>query len=130
MKKAMNWKTEGPASPKGAQASLALREAALDHRLKTLREVALALLNFEESLRRVQPPPGDNALPLSEQVKRFEIDLIRTALERTNNNQARAAQLLGVKASTLNTKIKRYRISVAGSEPAAVKNVQRRQSAA
>src|SRR2546426_11103792 len=123
MNKAINWGAEELSSPKAADASLALREAAVDNRLKTLREIALTLLNFEESLRSVQPPPGDNDLRLREQVKRFEIDLIRTALERTNGNQARAAQLLGVKATTLNTKIKRYRISFVGHEPAAVKDV-------
>jgi transcriptional regulator with GAF, ATPase, and Fis domain len=41
-----------------------------------------------------------------EEVKRFEIDLIRRALEQTGGHQSRAARLLGLNATTLNSKIK------------------------
>jgi DNA-binding NtrC family response regulator len=46
-----------------------------------------------------------------DEVKRFEIDLIRRALEQTAGHQSRAAQLLGLNATTLNSKIKSYNIS-------------------
>jgi DNA-binding NtrC family response regulator len=36
--------------------------------------------------------------------------VIRAALEKTGGNQARAARLLGIKHTTLNAKIKRYKI--------------------
>jgi DNA-binding protein Fis len=45
-----------------------------------------------------------------DEVKRFEIDLIRRALEQTAGHQSRAAQLLGLNATTLNSKIKAYNI--------------------
>lgn len=45
-----------------------------------------------------------------EEVKRFEIDLIRRALEQTGGHQSRAARLLGLNATTLNSKIKTYNI--------------------
>jgi DNA-binding NtrC family response regulator len=45
-----------------------------------------------------------------EEVKRFEIDLIRRALEQTGGHQSRAARLLGLNATTLNSKIKGYNI--------------------
>lgn len=45
-----------------------------------------------------------------EEVKRFEIDLIRRALDQTAGHQSRAAQLLGLNATTLNSKIKAYNI--------------------
>ncbi len=45
-----------------------------------------------------------------EEVKRFEIDLIRRALDQTAGHQSRAAQLLGLNATTLNSKIKSYNI--------------------
>lgn len=45
-----------------------------------------------------------------EEVKRFEIDLIRRALDQTAGHQSRAAQLLGLNATTLNSKIKSYSI--------------------
>ncbi len=45
-----------------------------------------------------------------DEVKRFEIDLIRRALDQTAGHQSRAAQLLGLNATTLNSKIKAYNI--------------------
>jgi DNA-binding NtrC family response regulator len=45
-----------------------------------------------------------------DEVKRFEIDLIRRALDQTAGHQSRAAQLLGLNATTLNSKIKSYNI--------------------
>jgi DNA-binding NtrC family response regulator len=51
-------------------------------------------------------------LNLHDQVQQFEAALIRSALERTGGRQRRAARLLGVKVTTLNTKIKRHQISI------------------
>lgn len=113
MSSAMIWGAEGVLSPYGAQASILLRETTLDNRLNALRDVAVALLNDIETLRGSEPR-GEGELKLDEQVKRFEIDLIRTALDKTGGNQARAARLLGVKHTTLNAKIKRYKIRIAG----------------
>ena len=45
-----------------------------------------------------------------DEVKRFEIDIIRRALEQTGGHQSRAARLLGLNATTLNSKIKTYNI--------------------
>src|SRR4029453_1830606 len=45
-----------------------------------------------------------------DEVKRFEIDLILRALEQTGGHQSRAARLLGLNATTLNSKIKSYAI--------------------
>ncbi len=47
-----------------------------------------------------------------DEVRRFEIDLIRRALERTGGHQSRAARLLGMNATTLNSKIKTYNINL------------------
>lgn len=47
-----------------------------------------------------------------DEVKKFEIDLIRRALEQTGGHQSRAARLLGLNATTLNSKIKTYNISI------------------
>ncbi len=46
-----------------------------------------------------------------EEVKKFEIDLIQRALEQTGGHQSRAARLLGLNATTLNSKIKSYNIT-------------------
>jgi DNA-binding NtrC family response regulator len=55
-------------------------------------------------------------------VRRFETDLIRWALMRTGGHQRRAARILNLKVTTLNAKIKRYRIQPHAA-PAATGNV-------
>ena len=45
-----------------------------------------------------------------DEVKKYEIDLIRRALEQTGGHQSRAARLLGLNATTLNSKIKTHNI--------------------
>jgi DNA-binding NtrC family response regulator len=47
-----------------------------------------------------------------DEVRRFEVDLIRRALDRTGGHQSRAARLLGMNATTLNSKIKTYNIQL------------------
>src|SRR4030081_3319599 len=85
-------------------------EVVLDNRLSALREVALTLLREVESLRITEPANLNRQVRLSEEVQRFEVDLICSALSRTAGNQTRAARLLGVNLTTLNSKIKRYKI--------------------
>ena len=87
-------------------------EVVLDNRLTTLRDVALTLLREVESLRVTEPYDLAGRVRLCDEVQRFETELIRSALSRTMGNQTRAARLLGVKLTTLNSKIKRYKIPV------------------
>jgi DNA-binding NtrC family response regulator len=47
-----------------------------------------------------------------DEVRRFEVDLIRRALKQTGGHQSRAARLLGMNATTLNSKIKTYNIQL------------------
>ncbi len=47
-----------------------------------------------------------------DEVRRFEVDLIRRALEQTSGHQSRAARLIGMNATTLNSKIKTYNIQL------------------
>jgi DNA-binding NtrC family response regulator len=115
MSNARNWGPEGLGLSIGGQASTLLREAALEHRLKALKEAALKLLTEVESLSSAQPR-GDRSLKLPDEVRQFEIDLIRIALDRTSGSQTRAARLLGVRLTTLNTKIKRYKIEFVGQK--------------
>jgi DNA-binding protein Fis len=83
--------------------------ASLNLRLGLIRETALSLLDQLEPLSREQPANGDEkASSLYDVVRLFEIHLIRYALSLTRAHQIRGASLLGVKASTLNAKIKRY----------------------
>src|SRR5882672_9673026 len=89
-------------------------EVVLDNRLSALREVALTLLREVESLRISEPVNLSRKVRLSDEVQRFEVDLISSALTRTAGNQTRAARLLGVNLTTLNSKIKRYKIPIDG----------------
>ncbi len=79
-------------------------------KIKTLRELTLALLKEVESLKDTQAPEGKANVNFSEEVRRFETELIRWALLRTGGHQRRAARLLNIKVTTLNAKIKRYGI--------------------
>jgi transcriptional regulator with GAF, ATPase, and Fis domain len=130
MSDAVIWRGEGMASPKSPQVSALLREATLDNRLSSLREVALTLLDAVDSLRSSQPVSRDHHISLQDEVHRFEADLIRAALERTGGNQAHAARLLDVKHTTLNAKIKRYRISGNGHAADGDKGVREHEIAA
>ncbi|MBX7172545.1 MAG: sigma-54 dependent transcriptional regulator [Pyrinomonadaceae bacterium] len=47
-----------------------------------------------------------------DEVRKFEMDIIRRALEQTGGHQSRAARLLGLNATTLNSKIKGYNINL------------------
>jgi len=86
-------------------------ESNVDVRLNTLRETVLQLLDEVESLAISRPVDIKNGARFSDEVRQFEVSLIRTALGRTSGSQTRAARLLGLKPTTLNAKIKRYGIT-------------------
>jgi len=79
-------------------------------KLHALKELTLALLNELETLKDTSRLDGARRISFSEEVRRFEIDLIRWALMRTGGHQRRAARLLDIKVTTLNAKIKRFGI--------------------
>jgi transcriptional regulator with GAF, ATPase, and Fis domain len=105
-------------SSMGAQTSAPTGESCLHHRIELLRELAVSLLTELESLR-ASAAPSNSGISLEEEVKQFEIDLIRAALNKAKGNQARAARILRVKHTTLNAKIKRYQIQLSGRDCAA-----------
>ena len=84
-------------------------ESSVDARLNTLRETVLQLLDEVESLALSKPVDVRGGACFTDEVRQFEVSLIRTALGRAGN-QTRAAKLLGLKPTTLNAKIKRYGI--------------------
>jgi transcriptional regulator with GAF, ATPase, and Fis domain len=85
-------------------------DSSVDARLNTLRETVLQLLEEVESLAIARPVDIKRGACFSDEVRQFEVSLIRTALGRTSGSQTRAAKLLGLKPTTLNAKIKRYGI--------------------
>lgn len=86
--------------------------AALRAEVEDLKLLILAMWREVGAMERKAPPASVSpaALDFQREVRRFESDLIRCALIRTGGRQRRAARLLGIKAATLNAKIKRYRI--------------------
>jgi|SRR5689334_23821559 transcriptional regulator with GAF, ATPase, and Fis domain len=82
----------------------------LHSRLDDLRAMVRSLLTEVDSLRLPVELEPEGGLNLDDELKSYEIGLIRAALDKADGSQTRAARILGVKVTTLNTKIKRYRI--------------------
>jgi transcriptional regulator with GAF, ATPase, and Fis domain len=79
---------------------------------QTLKQLALKLLLEAQALNEVAAPDVRGGIDFYEEVKRFEVDLIQRALSFTRGNQVRAARLLNMKVTTLNSKIKHYAINI------------------
>jgi len=62
---------------------------------------------YSSSIHDSEPASG---IDFYEEVRRFEIELISLALKQAAGNQREAAHLLRLKPSTLNAKIKHYKI--------------------
>ena len=80
----------------------------------TLQELVLRLLCEVQCINEVSPLSIENGFDFYDEVSRFEIDLIRRALVQTGGHQVRAAKLLNLKVTTLNSKIKHYQINLTG----------------
>lgn len=86
-------------------------EMASTSRLEALKVLALALLSEIDALGQIASHGPQRSINLSDEVRRFETDLIRGALMQTGGRQRRAARLLGMKVPTLHAKMKRYQIN-------------------
>lgn len=102
-------KKESPAELNGQHNE---KDRTLSGQVEVLKDLALALLREVETLRRADPPDVKRGINFYDEIRRFEVDLIRRALARTGGHQTRAARLLGIKLTTLNHKIKRYHIDL------------------
>lgn len=84
----------------------------LEARIAALKHFYAAL---DQVLFLIETPPGKSDLRKSidfyDEVKNFEISLIRRALRRSGGSQLRAAALLNLNATTLNAKVKSYSIN-------------------
>lgn len=88
-----------------------LTRGSIDRRVEILKEVTRWLLNQLELLSNRDQTTNREYCSFREEVRRFEVELITTALFRAHGSQKKAAKLLGVNNTTLNSKMKRYRIS-------------------
>jgi transcriptional regulator with GAF, ATPase, and Fis domain len=94
----------------GAQIVDAPVEAASYSKTQELRQMILKLLLEVQSLGEVRALDLKRGIDFYDEVSRLEIDLIQRALACTGGNQVRAARLLNLKVTTLNSKIKHYNI--------------------
>lgn len=87
----------------------------LNNRVEALRVLVTVLLREVESLEQSVPGGAESLskqnFSLAGEIERYEADMIRTALIKARGKQRRAAQILGVKVTTLNAKIKKYNIN-------------------
>lgn len=84
----------------------------IDAKVASLKILAMTLLKEIESMENGAATQLSRDLNLHDEVHRFEAEMIKSALTKTGGRQRRAARLLGVKVTTLNTKIKRHKITV------------------
>jgi len=84
------------------------------NRIEALKTLAKLLLHEVESLAEISPAANgqtkETEINFTEEIQRYEADLICNALFAVNGNQRKAAKLLGMKNTTLHAKIKRYEI--------------------
>ncbi len=83
----------------------------LTEKIDLLKSMALTLLYEVRALNGAATIDIQNGIDFYEEVRRFETELIKLALEQTGGHQIRAARLLGLKVTTLNSIIKRYQIT-------------------
>ena len=108
--KATVWGTDGLALANAAQQDAGGEPERTGSNITTLKELTFRLLRELQSIREVDSLSLENGLDFYDEVRRFEIDLIKRALLQTGGHQGRAARLLHLKITTLNSKIKHYQI--------------------
>ena len=94
----------------GGGSRLTLQESPLPVRIEMLKNVALNLLKEVQVLSTLEAADIVRGIQFYDEVERFERELITRALELTGGHQVRASRLLGLKVTTLNSKVKRYQI--------------------
>lgn len=81
-------------------------------RMAAVQDLANTLLSEIKGIGEVRELNLAAGINMKEEMRRYETELIRLALRLTGNNQVRAARMLGIKTTTLNAKIKRFRIHI------------------
>jgi transcriptional regulator with GAF, ATPase, and Fis domain len=108
--------------PTGRPNHLKLAERPDRDRIQRVVDLADALLSeaatlardkaFTDEATKLKPLDILGGIDFYDEVQKFETHLIRMALAETRGNQAKAAKLLGIKATTLNSKIKLFGIEM------------------
>ena len=83
----------------------------LNSKLANLSNLVSSLNAAVEDLESLDLAKMDEQFDFYHEVERFEIKLIKSALRITGGSQIRAAKLLKLNATTLNAKIKSFKLS-------------------
>ncbi len=103
-------------NPLKKQRGRAAKGDTLNEDYTTLKELSFALtkaldaVSIFEIQRARQIPSITEGIDFYAEVERFEITLIQFALVQARGSQKRAARLLGLRPTTLNNKIKGYKL--------------------
>ncbi len=87
-------------------------EAEWNREVNQLRQTTISLWHDLLTLETYYCLEIQGRVDFFEEVRKFETRLIKRALLHARGSQRKAARLLGINTSTLNNKIKRYRIPV------------------
>ncbi len=88
---------------------------ALTARIASLKQSAFTLFQEVQKLGYLSFLDISSGVYLYKEVRRFEMRLILRALEEADGHQVRAARLLGINPTTLNSKLRRYGIERQGT---------------
>ncbi len=93
----------------------------MDHNISLIRALVNTLHIEVKTLDSANEEGEDGSIDLPEKMREYESKLIRSALVKTGGNQKKAAELLNIKPTTLNAKIKQLGINIlkASSSPEA-----------
>jgi len=76
-----------------------------------LKRLAKLMMDEVSGIEEADDLVLGDGFKLDNYIEQFEINIIRYALQLSGNNQLTASRLLGIKATTLNAKIKRFKLS-------------------
>jgi transcriptional regulator with GAF, ATPase, and Fis domain len=95
-----------PAEPPPLQLHGSRDTEELHTKLATIRDLIASLQAELENLQMINLPEMDDDFDFYREVERYERQLIQTALRMTGGSQVKAARLLKLKPTTLNSKMK------------------------
>ena len=103
MRKGIGNRSEGAESDRSDSETL---------KIEVLKVISRALESKADNPTGILDFDHRKGVDFYEEVTKFEVELIRQALVHTKGNQRAAARLLGLKTTTLNSKVKTYNLDV------------------
>ncbi len=112
MRELTDWETQDRELADEVSAAVNSEELESPNRINNLKQLTLKLFREVQSLTEIKTLNVNDGLDFYDEVSRFEVELINRALLYTGGHQGRAARLLNLKVTTLNSKIKHYNIKL------------------